>query len=50
MAGCELFPTVGLRKALRKRFAVTDVDEFRPSKICSKCMGELTSYQKRDSK
>ena len=50
MMRCEPFPTVGLRKALRKRFAVTDVDEFRTSKTCNKCMGELTSYKKGEGK
>ena len=35
---------------MKKRFAVTDVDEFRTSKTCKECMGELMSYLKRNGK
>ena len=50
MAGCDPSPTIGLRKALRKRFNVTDVDEYRTSKTCNRCLGELSKYRKRDSR
>lgn len=46
--GDEPSPTsVGFRKEMSKRF---NVDEFRTSKTCNRCMGELKSYIKRDGK
>ena len=50
MKGCEPSPIVGLKKALRKRFSVIEVDEFRTSRTCNACMGELESYRKKDGK
>ena len=50
MPGCEPSPVVGLRKAMRKRFHVNDVDEYLTSKICNGCMSELSSYKKRDGR
>lgn len=47
---CEPSPTVGLRKALKKKFTVTNVDEYLTSRTCNKCMGRLSSYAKRDGK
>ena len=35
---------VGLRRTIEKKFNVVLVDEFRTSKLCSKCNYELESY------
>lgn len=45
--GCDPSPTVGIRKLLSKRFKLKDVDEFRTSKVCNTCKGELKGYRKR---
>ena len=37
-------------KAIKKRFHVSDVDEFRTSRTCNRCMGELNKYKKRDGR
>ena len=37
---------VGLRRVIKKRFEVVLVDEFRTSKLCSKCDKELTNYKR----
>ena len=42
--------SVALFRILRKWFRVIMVDEYRTSKICNKCRGELNSYRKRDGK
>ena len=41
-----IMPTmgVGLRRIIGKKFNVVLVDEFRTSKLCSKCYGELEHY------
>ena len=41
-----IMPTkgVGLRRTIEKKFNVVLVDEFRTSKLCSKCNCELESY------
>ena len=50
MSGCDPSPVVGLRKAMRKRFFVADVDEHKTSKMCNRCMGELSSYAKKNGR
>ena len=35
---------VGLRRIIGKKFNVVLVDEFRTSKLCNKCYGELEHY------
>jgi hypothetical protein len=37
---------VGLRRVIGKRFQVVLVDEFRSSKLCSRCEGELKNYKR----
>ncbi len=41
---------VKLSKMPRKRFSVTDVDEYRTSRTCNMCMGALSTYLKRDGR
>ena len=36
---------VGLRRVIQKKFNVVLVDEFRTSKLCSKCNCELENYK-----
>jgi len=36
---------VGLRRLIQKRFDVVMVDEFRTSKLCNQCHGELGHYE-----
>ena len=48
MKGCTPSPVMGMKKLLSKRFMVKDVDEFRTSKTCNRCEGELSSYWKID--
>ena len=43
-------PNAGPRKAMKKRFLVTDVDEHLTSRTCNRCAGKLTSYVKWDGK
>lgn len=50
MLGCEPSPSVGMRKAIEKKFTVTYVDEYLTSRTCNKCMHRLSSYLKRDGK
>lgn len=50
MPGCDPSPTVGLKKALRERFEVVEVDEHLTSKTCNWCSGRLESYKKKDGK
>ena len=50
MSGCDPSPVVGLRKAMRKRFSVEDVDEHKTSKMCNRCMSELSSYAKKNGR
>ncbi len=50
MKGCDPSPTVGLRKLLKKSSRVVEVDEFRTSKMCNGCMGELCKYRKRNGR
>ncbi len=50
MKGCSPSPVIGMRKILAKRFRVKEVDEFKTSKICNACSGELSSYRKKDGK
>ena len=45
--GCTPMPNKGLRLKLKKRFILQEVDEFRTSKICNGCLGELRRYTKR---
>ena len=42
-----IMPTkgVGLRRVIQKKFNVVLVDEFRTSKLCSKCNCELENYK-----
>ena len=42
-----LMPTkgIGMRRAIEKKFDVVLVDEFRTSKLCSCCHGELENYK-----
>ena len=44
----HIMPTkgVGMRRLLEKKFPVSLIDEFKTSKICSKCGGELTNYKR----
>ena len=43
-----IMPTkgVGMRRLLEKKFPISLIDEFKTSKICSKCGGELTNYKR----
>jgi len=43
----HIMPTkgIGLRRAIAKRFNVVLIDEFRTSKLCSKCNGVLKHYK-----
>ena len=50
MGGCTPSPVVGIKKLLSKRFIVKDVDEFRTSKTCNRCEGELSTYYKLDGR
>ena len=50
MKGCQPTPNAILKSLLSKRFKVTEVDEFRTSKICNSCMGTLKSYRTRSGK
>ena len=50
MAGCEPSPTVGLKKALTRRFRVTEVDEHLTSRMCNLCRNRLESYIKMDGR
>jgi hypothetical protein len=42
-----IMPTkgVGLRRIIKKKFDVVLIDEFRTSKLCSKCYNELSNYK-----
>lgn len=44
--GCTPTPNAGMRLLLRKKFLLKDVSEFRTSKVCNVCMGELKRYKK----
>jgi len=37
---------VGLRRAISKKYDVALVDEFRTSKLCNRCHGELKNYRR----
>ncbi len=50
MKGCDPTPNIGLKRLITKRFRVKEVDEFRTSKTCNSCMGELKRYWKRNGK
>ncbi len=39
-----------LKKVLQKKFDVTEVDEFKTSKTCNLCFGEMSGYVKRDGR
>jgi hypothetical protein len=41
MRGCAPSPVVGMTNLLRKHFCVYVVDEFKTTKTCSKCGGEM---------
>ena len=45
--GCAPSPTVGIRRLLSKRFKVINVDEFRTSRICNACQGDLKKYRNK---
>ena len=45
LQGCAPSPTVGLRKCVSRKFRVISVDEYRTSKTCNRCMGELSRYK-----
>ncbi len=47
--GCAPSLGVGLKKMLAKRFEVEEVDEYKTSKTCNLCPGEMKRYKKRDS-
>ena len=47
LRGCALCLNKSVRQILKRKFVVSDVDEFRTSKICNSCMGELRRYKKR---
>jgi hypothetical protein len=36
---------VGLRRIISKKFDIALIDEFRTSKLCSKCNSELDNYK-----
>ena len=36
---------IGMRRTINKKFNVVLVDEFRTSKLCSKCNNELKNYK-----
>ncbi len=39
-----------MKKVLQKKFDVTEVDEFKTSKTCNLCFGEMSGYVKRDGR
>jgi hypothetical protein len=41
MTGCVPSPVIGMKNLLRKHFRVYEVDEFKTTKTCSKCGGEM---------
>ena len=45
--GCNPGPSNRLRKELRKRCTVVDVDEFRSSQRCSQCSEQMTQMTKK---
>ena len=50
MKGCVPSLGVGMKKLLEKRFALTEVDEFKTSKTCNLCFGEMKRYRKKYGK
>jgi transposase len=39
-----------MKKLLEKRFEMITVDEFKTSKTCNVCLGQLKRYRKKDGK
>jgi len=50
MRGCAPTPNVMLKRVLSARFRVVEVDEYRTSKTCNSCGGNLKSYRKRNGR
>ena len=50
LKSCALTLNKHMRPILHRRFQIHEVDEFRTSKICSTCMGELRRYKKREGR
>ncbi len=50
MKNCAPSLGVGMKKVLQKNFDVTEVDEFKTSKMCNLCFGEMSGYVKRDGR
>ncbi len=48
--GCDPSLGVGMKKVLQKKFDVTEVDEFKTSKTCNLCFGEMSVYVKKDGR
>ena len=48
ICGCPPAPVEGLRKKLREKFHVVITDEYMTSRTCSTCLGELTSYLRKN--
>ncbi len=50
MKGCAPSLGVGMKRMLSKRFEVREEDEYKTSKTCNLCLGEMKRYKKRDGK
>ena len=46
--GCTPSPVVGIRKKLQEKFHVVVTDEYMTSRTCNRCLGELTSYHRKN--